>query len=98
MRSTQYGGTCGGQYIPPYWRGRVAGGAPRRRGESEPPFLLEVAHFATPSHRAGVGLQSHLGPFGEFLGVADQTGDERAIGAEDLHAVVGPVAHIHIAI
>src|SRR5262249_48042274 len=70
----------------------------RRRWGKQPPFLLEVAHFSTPLHGAGVGLQSHLGPFGEFLGVADQAGDELAIGAEDLHAVVGPVAYIHIAV
>src|SRR5215510_2012389 len=31
------------------------------RGESEPPFLLEVAHLSTPLHRAWVGLQSHPG-------------------------------------
>ena len=68
------------------------------RGESEPPFLLEVAHFSAPLHRAGVGLQRHLGPFGEFLGIAHKTGDNFAIGVEDLDAVVGPVAHIHIAI
>src|SRR5215813_2882699 len=70
----------------------------RSRGKSEPPFLLEVAHFATPLYRAGVGLQSHLGPFGEFLSVTHKTGDNFAIRIEDLDAVVGPVAHIHITI
>ena len=69
-----------------------------RRGESEPPFLLEVAHFSTSLHRARVGLQRHPGPFGEFLGVAHKTCDNFAIRVEDLDAVVGPVAHVHIAI
>src|SRR5215813_4778122 len=68
------------------------------RRESEPPFLLEVAHFSTPLHRAGVGLQRHPGPFREFLSVAHKTCDNFAIGVEDLYAVIGPVAYIHIAI
>src|SRR5262245_9184209 len=68
------------------------------RRESEPPFLLEVTHFSTPLHGAGVGLQSHPGPFGEFLGIAHKTCDNFAIGVEDLDAVVGPVTHIHVAI
>src|SRR5919204_179750 len=68
------------------------------RGERESPFTLQAAHFATPFHRIRAGRQRHLGPFGEFLGITSKTGDNLALGVEDLDAVVRPVAHIHIAI
>src|SRR5438132_7860149 len=64
----------------------------------EAPFALQAAHFAPPFHGVRTGCQRHLGPFGEFLGITIETGDNRAIRAEDLHAMVGPVAYIHIAL
>src|SRR5712691_316548 len=66
------------------------------RGVGEAPFALQAAHFAPPFHRVRAGCQRHLGPFGEFLGIAHQTGDNLAIRGEDLHAMVRPVTHIHI--
>src|SRR5262249_20931571 len=67
-------------------------------GVGEAPFALQAAHFATPFHGVWTGCQRLLGRFGEFLGITDQAGDKRTIGAKDLYAVVGPVAHIHIAL
>src|SRR5437870_368566 len=64
----------------------------------EAPFTLQAAHFTTPFHGVRARRQRQLGRFGEFLGIADKTGDKLAIRTEDLHAVVGPVTHIHIAL
>src|SRR5262249_35689731 len=68
------------------------------RGIGEAPFTLQAAHFTPPFHGVWARRQRQLGRFGEFLGIADQTGDKLAIGAEDLHTVVGPVTHVHIAL
>lgn len=69
-----------------------------RCGIGEPPFAFQAVHFSTPFHRVRAGRQRHLGPFGEFLGITSKTGDNLAIGVEDLDAVVGPVAYIDIAL
>ena len=56
--------------------------------------MLFLNHSCDPN----VGVNGHLVPLGEFLGVAYEAGDEAAVRPEGLDSVVGPIAHVHVAV
>ena len=72
---------------------------PHTAGVGEVPLVggvVGVGNIPLPNH-VGVGIQLVLAPLGEG-GVADELGDETAVGSEDLHPVVHPVGNVNVAV
>src|SRR5204862_1304477 len=46
----------------------------------------------------GVGIDALLAPLRQYLGIADQRRDGSALGVENAHPMVAPIAHVDIAI
>ena len=67
-------------------------------GHGEAPLRFERVCTAACLDDIRVGVHLLLVSFRELLRVPDEAGDKPAVRSEDLHAVIAPVADIHITI
>ena len=82
----------------------VIGSVPLHRGGlGERPFRFSAPYFPAALAVVVVGVDGHLGPLRQFLGVAYQSGQELALGGEDVDltsvpTVGAPVADLDVSV
>src|SRR6516164_9125155 len=67
-------------------------------GEAEAPLRFEALHAAPRLGHVGVGVDAHLAPFRQDLGITDQGRDRSAFGIEDTDPMIAPIGHIDVAV